>query len=140
MKEGKAKITDSGDNKWSTTTQQQIGEGVAAVLKHDQQTANRYVVLESFLVSQNELVAALEKQGYKFEIENQNGQGLIQGATAGYDAGNIFAAYGLIQATTFVRGYGSDISAEAAQWRSALELQKLDLQTELKRIRCEIGA
>lgn len=116
----------------------QVGEGVAAILKHEKETANQYVPLESFLITQNQLNSALEREDKKLEIEHQTGKALIEGSQAGVKAGSVPALYGLILATVLVPGYGADLSADADKWRQVLGLKKLDLQTELKQVLAEI--
>lgn len=137
LKQDKFTITEGGDNKFTATTLPQVGEGVAAILKHDKETANQYVPLESFLITQNELHAALETGGRKLKIEHQSGKALIENSQAGVSSGSIWALYGLIQATVFIPGYGSEF-ADTKKWREVLGLSKLGLQTEVKRVLAEL--
>jgi len=119
----------------------QTGEGVAAVLAHDKETANQFVYLESFTTTQNETFAVVkEATGKDFTVEHQSGQDLIDGSQAGIKAGNFFAHYGLIQAAEFIPGYGADWSSEGEKWRQILGLKKLDHEVETKRILADMEA
>lgn len=69
--ERKVTVFDGGDIPHEFTNLGQIGRAVAAVLKpeHVQATANTYVYVNSFTLTQNEVVAALEKvTGDKVEV------------------------------------------------------------------------
>lgn len=125
---------------FSVATMAQVGEGVAAVLKHDKETANQYVVVESYVTTQNENLRVVEKLlGSKFTVEHQTGQALIEGSRAGMQAGNFFSAYGMIQAALFIPGYGADMSAEGEKWRSILRLKELDPEEETRKVLVELG-
>jgi len=65
-----ALIFDSGDAKFSVTNLETIGTAVAAILRKPEETANKYIYISSFSISQNEILAALEKlTGKKWTIE-----------------------------------------------------------------------
>lgn len=73
-----AQIFDDGNKKWSTSTRQRIGEALVAVFEHEEQTANRMLYIQSFRVSQNEVLAALEKvSGKKFEVSRVSSEEYI---------------------------------------------------------------
>lgn len=61
LEKGKAMIFDGGGDRWSTSTVGQIGRAVAAVLeKDDESTANRILLVQSFCVTQLEVLEAIE--------------------------------------------------------------------------------
>ncbi|KAJ3152808.1 hypothetical protein HDU89_001011 [Geranomyces variabilis] len=65
----KATIYDSGDRRSSVSTLAQIGRAVAATLTHPTETANKYIFVNSFTLTQNETLAALESAtGHKFTV------------------------------------------------------------------------
>ena len=139
VKENKATVTAGGNTKYSCSTMPQVGDAVAAILKHDKETANQFVNLESFATTQNETLALVQKvTGKEFAVEHQSGEVLIEGSKAGIKAGNFFANYGLIQAADFIPGYGAEWSEEAAKWRQILGLKRLDHEAETARILKEI--
>jgi nucleoside-diphosphate-sugar epimerase len=54
-------IWDDGNTKFSTSNLARVGQAAAAVLKHPAETQNKSIYIHSFAVSQNEILAALEK-------------------------------------------------------------------------------
>ena len=61
LKTNEAVILDSGDKKWAFSTWRTIATATVGVLKHPEETKNRFVFVRSFFVSSNELLAKLEK-------------------------------------------------------------------------------
>ena len=70
-----------------------IGKATASVLEHASETVNRYVYVNSFFVSQNEILAAFEKaSGSKWEISRASAaqtnkigkEKLLQGDFSGF--------------------------------------------------------
>ncbi|KAK3379246.1 isoflavone reductase [Lasiosphaeria ovina] len=69
LKDKTAHILDSGNELVSKSTLEFVGQAVAAVLTHEEQTANRYIdAVVEFTVSQNGIVRLLEETGAKFTI------------------------------------------------------------------------
>ncbi|KAI9705306.1 MAG: hypothetical protein M1820_005136 [Bogoriella megaspora] len=65
----KATIFDSGDQSYEATNVRQIGRAVASVLLHLEETKNRYVYVNSFTLTQNQVLKELERStGEKFEV------------------------------------------------------------------------
>jgi uncharacterized protein YbjT (DUF2867 family) len=58
-------VWDDGNSRFSTTNLATVGRYVAAVLKHPEETANKYIFVHSFSTTQNEVIAALEKHSGK---------------------------------------------------------------------------
>lgn len=76
-----ALILDGGEKPHEVTNLGQIGRAVAAVLspEHLDETANQYVYINSFTVTQNQVVKALETAtGDKFTITPLNGEEVWQ--------------------------------------------------------------
>jgi len=64
-----AEIFDGGNVKWSASTLKQIGRGVVGIFGALEETKNKKLYMQSFLTTQNEVLAALEKvSGKKFEV------------------------------------------------------------------------
>lgn len=57
---GTAMLFDGGRDKWSTSTVAQIGRAVAAILEKEDETANRLLLVQSFCVTQLEVLNAIE--------------------------------------------------------------------------------
>jgi len=64
-----AEIFDGGNVKWSASTLKQIGRGVVGIFGALEETKNKKLYMQSFLTTQSEVLAALEKvSGKKFEV------------------------------------------------------------------------
>lgn len=71
LKEKKARIFDSGDTTWSTSTIGTVADSVVKVLLKPEETTNRPVHVASFTVSQRQVLKALEKaSGASWKVEN----------------------------------------------------------------------
>lgn len=71
----KAYIQDGGDIKFSASNLPFIAKAVVRVLERPDETANKLLYIQSFRVTQNEVLAVLEKvSGQKFEIINQKSE------------------------------------------------------------------
>ncbi|KAK4237524.1 hypothetical protein C8A03DRAFT_44611 [Achaetomium macrosporum] len=55
-----ATIIDSGNEKFQASNLAHVGKAVAGILKHPDETANKYLATASFNLSQNELIALVE--------------------------------------------------------------------------------
>jgi hypothetical protein len=75
LKEKTATVFDSGNEPFTATNLATIGKAIAAVLKHPEQTANKYIEVASFVTTQNEIVKNLEEgTGAKFTVEHQSAE------------------------------------------------------------------
>lgn len=65
-------IFDSGNQKVSTTSLVFLAEGIAAVLKHPDETANQYINIIEFDVTQNQLLKLFEEEtGAKWTVNHK---------------------------------------------------------------------
>jgi uncharacterized protein YjiS (DUF1127 family) len=127
IKEQKALVFNDGGDAWSTTTRPTIGLAVKNAMLIPEKTANRYLYIDSFTVSQNQVVASLERAtGKKWETayvdaEEQKKAGLEKMAK-----GDFSGAMSLIRYINCVNGHGGNyIEYE----QSANELLSLPQQT-----------
>lgn len=75
-------IVDSGNKPYAATHTSFIGEAVAAILKKPEETANKYLSIFSFAITQNEVLKIFEEEtGSKFQITKLKGSDLIKAAT-----------------------------------------------------------
>ncbi|KAL7954709.1 hypothetical protein V8C34DRAFT_317042 [Trichoderma compactum] len=75
-------IVDSGNKPYAATHVSFIGEAVAAILKKPEETANKYLSIFSFAITQNEVLKSFEEEtGSKFQITKLKGSDLIKAAT-----------------------------------------------------------
>ncbi|KAK4121940.1 NAD(P)-binding protein [Parathielavia appendiculata] len=61
LKDKTATVVDSGDEKFQASNLAQVSRAVVGILKHPEATANRYLAMASFNISQNELIAMVEE-------------------------------------------------------------------------------
>src|ERR1700716_2279174 len=67
FKEKTVHILDSGNASFPASTLDYVGKSVAAVLQHEAETANKYIDVAEFNVTQNQVVQILEEEsGHKF--------------------------------------------------------------------------
>ena len=65
-----ALVQDDGEHEFSMTNLEQIARSVLGVLQKPEETKNKFIFIQSFLVTQNQLIDGLEKElgGKKFEV------------------------------------------------------------------------
>jgi hypothetical protein len=67
-----ATIYDSGNEPFTGSNLGFIGKAIASVLKHPEETANKYIRIASFITTQNEILALLEEEtGEKWTVVNK---------------------------------------------------------------------
>ena len=67
----KVDLLDGGDIRASTSTLQRVSEATVKVLQLEEQTRNKALYVQSFCVTQNEVLTALEKKtGVKWDVRN----------------------------------------------------------------------
>ena len=60
-KEDRPKLFDGGNNMFSATTLDSVGQGVAGILSHPEETKNRFVYVKDVDISQNQLLEIAKK-------------------------------------------------------------------------------
>ena len=66
-----ATVYDSGNQPYEATNVAQVAHAVTATLVHTNKTANQYVYINSFTLTQNKVLAALEKaSGRKWDVSH----------------------------------------------------------------------
>ncbi|KAH7057029.1 hypothetical protein B0J12DRAFT_774613 [Macrophomina phaseolina] len=66
----KATIVASGNQPFSTTNLQTVGQTIASILTHPDETANKLISVSSFTTTQNEILQLLEAEsGQKWQVE-----------------------------------------------------------------------
>lgn len=138
----KADIIDNGEVKSSQATLAQIAKATVRILQRPAETRNKMLFIQSFCVSQNEILASLEKAmskkegGKKWEIARYESEAFIKEKKARADAGDLDAIEDLV----FVLG------AIDGDWRGksdfAMELLGLedeDLDEVVQKVVDEMG-
>jgi len=129
LKEHKATIFNEGKDTWSTSKLGTIGLAVKNAMLIPEKTANKYLFIDSFTVSQSQVLASLEKaNGKKWEViqvdaEEQKGIGLEK-----MSKGDFSGAMSLIRYINCVHGHGGNFAEyeESANRLLSLPEQSLD--------------
>lgn len=93
----KADIIDDGNMKSSQATLPQIAKAVVRILQKPEETKNRMLFIQSFCVSQNEVLKSLEKaMGVKWETVRYDSEEFIREKKALVDQGHLEANEDLV--------------------------------------------
>lgn len=133
----KALIFDGGNYEYETTNVAQIGRAVAAILipANLEATKNLYVYVNSFTVSQNQVLIALEKvTGEKFEVEHANTDELVSKRWKGLGLEGNWQGHEQITAAIYGKGGFNNFSKTKGLWNERLGLPKEDLEESLVKI------
>ena len=77
----KVRILDGGDIRWSTTTLTTVGKATVRILQKDEETRNRMLYVQSFCVTQNEVLKVLKRvagEGKDWEEEQVSSEAFIK--------------------------------------------------------------
>ncbi|KUJ07293.1 isoflavone reductase family protein [Mollisia scopiformis] len=136
LPERKALIFDGGIYEYEATNIEQIGRAVAAVLLpgHLEETENKYVYVNSFTVSQTQVLNALEKAtGEKFEVEHAKVEELVRLKWEGLGLKGGWFGSEEITAALYGNGNVNNFSKKGLL-NDRLGLPKEDLEETLKRV------
>jgi putative NADH-flavin reductase len=99
----KARILDGGEINWSATTIETIATAVMRVLQKEDETKNRMLYIQSFCVTQNEVLKSLEcVTGRSWQVENVDSEEYIREARVRLDQRNPKAQEDLVSALGIV--------------------------------------
>ncbi|KAI1123659.1 NmrA-like family protein [Nemania abortiva] len=128
IKEHKAIIWDDGSHKFSATTRENVAKAVLGVLRNPEITANQYVYVSSFEVSQNEVLSALENvQGVKYAVTPTTTEKEIAEGKAALEKKDFMEAGRLLRAAVYNPGYGNNFANEAELWNDKIGVPREDL-------------
>ncbi|KAK8032210.1 NAD(P)-binding protein [Apiospora arundinis] len=141
----KATIVDSGSEPFSTSNRQQVAWAVVSVLQRPEETANRYLMVQSFVTTQNQLLKVvceeLEAAGKdkEFQVERITAaktEQIADEALAGGKAFDAFWAY--VRQYQFTDGAGRALKGgETAN--QLLGLQEEDLRESVRAVLKDIA-
>lgn len=115
LKEKKATVVDSGNEKWPASTLAQIGKAVVGILKHPDETSNRYLATASFNLSQNELIAIVEElTGSKFPVAHEKSADLQKAGEEKLASGDYRAFTDFLRVHNSADGAGNELKEEDA--------------------------
>ncbi|KAH7313883.1 hypothetical protein B0I35DRAFT_436050 [Stachybotrys elegans] len=134
LKEKRFVIWDDGEGWFSCTTEENTALGlINALTKRWEETKNQIVWLSDFALTQNMLLAALERiGGEKLQIERVITSDLIKEKQAAVAQGDVLATYALIE-TGFVSGkFGGHLEKEGKIMNELLELPPKSVDEVIK--------
>ncbi|OTA89500.1 hypothetical protein M434DRAFT_373779 [Hypoxylon sp. CO27-5] len=130
-----ATIWEDGNQKFSSSTRENVAKAICGVLKHPEITANRYVFVSSFETSMNELLSALEKaQGVKYSISYTNIEHEVKEGRAMLAKGDFMKAHKLMLAANLLPGYGNNFVEEEKLWNDTLGVPRENVDEVIARI------
>ncbi|RDH29242.1 NAD(P)-binding protein [Aspergillus welwitschiae] len=127
-----ATVYDNGTIPASVSTLAQIGRALVAVLQNPEATGNQYVYVESFTVTQKQILGALEKAtGKEWKVTDVDFEPLIQESTERFKGGDFSAVLALLLAAALARfpdgPYGSWEQVSGGSWNKRLGIEHEDL-------------
>ncbi|KAG8158313.1 hypothetical protein KVR01_012074 [Diaporthe batatas] len=129
-----ATIYDGGDIPFEATTLDQVGRAIAQSLKNPELTGNQFVYVNSFTLTQNKVLKALESvTGERFTVSHSTVNELWQGGAAQLKEGNGMGVLPMIAATVYGKGGGlANYSKNRGLWNEKIGLKQENLEEVLK--------
>ncbi|PWY72643.1 isoflavone reductase family protein [Aspergillus eucalypticola CBS 122712] len=126
-----ATLYDEGTNPASVSTLAQIGRALVAVLQNPEVTQNQYVYVESFTITQKQILGALEKAtGKDWKVTDVALKPLIEESTERLKGGDFTAVRVLLLAAGWARfpdgPYGDWARVSGGSWNERLGLEYED--------------
>lgn len=131
-------IYDGGNIPYEATNLNQVGKVIAASLKQPELIKNQYVYVNSFTVTQNEVLRALEKAtGEKFKVSHSTVKELRQDGFKTLEAGQFFGMLALIASAFYGEWELAKYSATRGLWNDKLGVSQENLDEFLKQYLAE---
>lgn len=126
-------IYDGGDIPYEATTLDQVGRAIAKSLKNPELTRNHHVYVNSFTVTQNEVLKALEKiSGEKFTVSQSTVEDLWRGGAAKLKGGQPLGVLAMVAGTIYGKGGLANYSATKGLWNEKIGLEQENLDKTLE--------
>ncbi|KAH7166518.1 hypothetical protein EDB81DRAFT_853144 [Dactylonectria macrodidyma] len=131
-KEHKYRLVDSGNEPFSASTLGFIGKAVVGILKNPAETANKYLSVAGNVLSQNDILQAVEKYtGAKFDVTHNTGAELEKIGDEKLARGD-FSAFGpYLESFLFSDGSGHGLKPEDSA-NELLGLKQESLEETIK--------
>ena len=109
-----------------------VGRAVASVLKHPEQTANKYLSVASFNVSLNEIIKTIEElTGTTYTVNKVSSAELVKTGEEKLAKGDFSAFVQLVTAWNYADGADKALTKETSA-NELLGLQEEDLKATVK--------
>ena len=131
VKRREARLFDGGDIRWSASTTRQVGRAVVKTLANEASTANQMLLVQSFCVTQNEVIAAVEEiTGKKLKRTRVDGHQYLLDEAAKGEEGDADAVEEAVAVCGILR---SNWEGKAEFANEKLALEEEDLLEVVKR-------
>ncbi|CAM1505889.1 Fc.00g115260.m01.CDS01 [Cosmosporella sp. VM-42] len=128
LKQRKASIFNAGNDTWSTTSLPIIGLAVKNAMLIPEKTANKYLYVDSFAVSQNQVLNSFEEaSGTKWEVTQVDAEEMKKQGLEKMSRGDFSGAMSLIRYINCVHGHGGNYSEYQPTANQLLSLPKQEL-------------
>lgn len=132
----RATVYESGNQPYEATNVRQIGRAVASILKNPEETKNKYIYVNSFTLTQNQVLGALENAiGTKLQVTRTTTKEILQAGYRNIESGN--PGLGFAQTvTSAIYGYGgmNNFSANRDLANEILALPKESLEDTIREV------
>ncbi|OGM46175.1 hypothetical protein ABOM_004842 [Aspergillus bombycis] len=126
-------IYDGGDIRYEATTLDQVGRAIAKCLQKPELTKNQYVYVNSFTITQNETLHALEKvKGEKFSMFKGDVEKLWQEGAAKWKDGQPLGVISMLAGAIYGKGRLAQYSVTKGLWNEKLGLGQENLEEFLR--------
>ena len=135
VKNQKISLFDGGKDAWTTTNLSTIGLAVKNALLVPNETANKYLYIESLTVSQSEVVASLEKAtGKTWEREQVDAEEMRRSGLEKMANGDHSGVVSLIRYVNCVHGHGGNYAESRGTANGVLGLPKVTVDEEVRKL------
>ena len=135
VKNQKASLVNGGGDTWSTATLSTIGLAVRNALLLPNETANKYLYIESLTVSQSEVVASLEKaMGKSWERVQVDAEEMKRTGLEKMSKGDHSGVVSLIRYVNCVHGHGANYADNGGTANGVLGLPRATLDEEVRQL------
>jgi hypothetical protein len=131
---------DSGNEKFQASNLNFVGKAIASILKHPDQTANKYLSVASFNVSLNDIIKIVEElTGKTYAVTKVSSEELQKTGEEKLSKGDFSAFRELVQAWNYADGIGHGLKPDDSA-NELLELPQDDLKGTIKNWLTKVGA
>lgn len=128
LQERRVSLINGGKDTWSTTTMPTIGLAVKNSLLIPDKTANQYIFIDSFTVSQSQVLASFEKAtGKRWDVEQVDAEAMKNGGLEKLKKGDFSGAMSVIRYINCVHGHGGNYAEYEKTANGLLSLPKESL-------------
>jgi nucleoside-diphosphate-sugar epimerase len=124
-----ATIYDGGDIIYEATNLDQVGKAIAKCLQKPELTKNQFVYVNSFSITQNQVLNILEtKIGEKFKVSQGSAEGLWNSGNSMVQQGQQYGVLAMIAASFYKNTGLAQYSVTKGLWNERLSLPQENLE------------